>query len=278
MNYWVYRFEINPVKPFDDILTGELADLGFESFVNQSNGLEAFIPAEDDGSEVHSRVNSIAEQLGCEISFVREQIADQNWNAVWESEYPVVEIERKCLVRAPFHQPAGDYDLEIVIEPQMSFGTGHHQTTFMMLSLLLDFDVENKSVLDMGSGTGVLAIAAAMKGAKAVKAVDVEVWAYENTVHNARLNDVQIDVEKGDVSAIKGERFDLILANINKNVLLQDMKLYDDALEGKGSILLSGFFQTDVPEIIAQAVNCGMKVVKQIDKEGWAALHLSKTM
>lgn len=278
MNYWVYRFEINPVKPFDDILTGELADLGFESFVSQPNGLEAFIPAEDNGSEVNSRVNSIAEQLGCEISFQREQIEDENWNAVWESEYPVVEVERKCLVRAPFHQTSGDYDLEIVIEPQMSFGTGHHQTTFMMLSLLLNLDVENKGVLDMGSGTGVLAIAAAMKGAKVVKAVDVESWAFENTLHNACLNDVQIDVEKGDVRAIEEERFDLILANINKNVLLQDMKAYVDALEGKGSILLSGFFQTDVPDIIGQAENCGMKMVNQMDKEGWAALHLSKTI
>jgi len=277
MIYWVYRFEINPLKPFDDILTGELADLGFESFVNQSTGLDAFISEDDHSDEIFKSISRLTDALESEISFQREQIDDQNWNALWESEYPVVEIGMKCLVRAPFHEPAGDRDLEIIIEPQMSFGTGHHQTTFMVLSFLIENDVKNKSVLDMGSGTGVLAIAAKMKGAKSVKAVDIESWAYENTLHNARLNHVHIDVGKGDVNKIIGDKFDLILANINKNILLTDMKSYSDALEEKGVLLLSGFFQTDVSDIVAEAETCGMKLVNQKDNQGWAALYLSKS-
>ncbi len=275
MKYWVYRFQINPLKPFDDILTGELAELGFESFVNNANGLDAYISEQEDLSGIPQVISGI--QALADIQFERELIEDENWNAKWESEYPVVEVGKKCIVRAPFHEADERFDLEIVIEPQMSFGTGHHQTTYMMLTFLLDSDVTNRSVLDMGSGTGVLAIAAAKRGAKFVKAIDIESWAYQNTVHNAGLNHVQVDVEKGDVSAIKQHCFDLILANINKNVLLRDMKAYCDALETNGELMLSGFFQTDVSEIQSAAEQCGMKMVNQIDREGWAALYFSKS-
>ncbi len=275
MVYTVYHFQLIPQKPTGEILISLLADLPFESFQDTATGFDAFIPADLDTADLVDELVAQWSHLG-EISYTRESIADQNWNAVWESDYPVVAIGKRCLVRAPFHESDATYEMEIVIHPQMSFGTGHHATTWLMLSLLLDLEVHGQYVLDMGSGTGVLAIAAALRGAMLVQAVDIEDWAYRNTVENAALNGVDIRVAKGDVTQLDGALYHIILANINKNVLLADLKHYAAALHPGGIILLSGFFEPDVKEILAEAGKYGLTHTVTDTKDGWAALKMIK--
>ncbi len=275
MNYFVYRFHLLPQKPTGEILISLLADLPFESFQDTPEGFDAFIPESLDDPEAVGGLIAKWNHLG-DLRFTRELIPDQNWNAVWESDYPVVAIGKRCLVRAPFHESDTTYEMEIVINPQMSFGTGHHATTYLMLSMLLDLDLHGKYVLDMGSGTGVLAIATALRGAILVEAVDIEEWAYRNTLDNAALNGVDIRVVQGDVKMIDGATFDIILANINKNVLLADMQHYAATLHPGGIILLSGFFEPDVKEILAEAGKYALHHTVTETKDGWAALKLIK--
>lgn len=272
--YLKYHFTCSPLRPLSEILISELADLGFESFVDLPDGFEAYLPKGPEmDKQVQAMVNGYTE-LG-EVSFAMSEIAGQNWNALWEADYPEVRLGTRCLVRAPFHTEDGEVETEIVINPQMSFGTGHHATTYLMLDFLLGMDMEAKQVLDMGCGTGVLAIAAMMRGAKYALAIDVEDVAVENTLDNARLNNVHITVEKGGASQIGNRKFHLILANINKNVLRADMSVYAKALHSGGTLLLSGFFKTDEEELTTTALECGLKFVSKRNKDDWAALWFS---
>ncbi len=265
-----------PREPLAEILISELADIGFESFEESKNGFRAYIPGSDFSLAAVEQILEAKKGLG-EISFLREEIPDQNWNASWEASYPMVEIGTKCVVRAPFHTTLGKhYDLELIIQPQMSFGTGHHETTTLMLEHLLAIDLSGASVLDMGSGTGVLAIAAAKRGAESVMAIDIEEWAYKNSLENAALNDVSIIVEKGDVALIKGQSFDFIFANINKNVLLADMQQYALSLKSGGILFLSGFFTSDSEEIMAEALKHHLRDAVQTERKGWASLRIIK--
>lgn len=275
--YLKYHFTCIPPKPLSEILISELADLGFESFVDLPDGFEAYLPK---GPEIDEQLQTIVHtyaELG-EISFVKSEIAGQNWNALWEADYPEVRLDKRCLVRAPFHPEDGTVETEIVINPQMSFGTGHHATTYLMLDFLLGMDMDGMQVLDMGCGTGVLAIAAMMRGAREALAIDIEEVAVENTLDNARLNDVHITVEKGGASQIGARQFHLILANINKNILLADMSTYTRALQKGGTLLLSGFFSTDEDELRNHARDCGLKFVGKRNKDDWAALCFSTTL
>lgn len=272
--YLKYLFTCSPAKPLSEILISELADLGFESFVDLPDGFEAYLPK---GPEIDAQLQAIVHtyaELG-EISFVKSEIAGQNWNALWEADYPEVRLNDRCLVRAPFHPEDGGVETEVVINPQMSFGTGHHATTYLMLDFLLGLDLDGMKVLDMGCGTGVLAIAAMMRGAGHALAIDIEDIAVENTMENAGLNGVHITVEKGGASQIGDRKFHLILANINKNVLRADMSTYAKALHKEGMLLLSGFFTTDEEELRAEALNCGLKFVEKRNKDDWAALCFS---
>lgn len=275
MDYIVYRFTLEPLKPFGEILISELSELAFESFEDTAIGINAYVQEALDNEDKVKKIIGNLHHLGS-LNYEREQIPEQNWNAQWESDYPVVTIDHDCIIRAPFHESDKAYGLEIVINPQMSFGTGHHATTYLMMRFLLDTDCNGLRVLDMGSGTGVLAIAAAKRGAACVRAIDIEDWAYRNTLENMALNDVHIHVEKGGGDLLQGDHFDIILANINKNVLTADMSKYASALKTAGKLFLSGFFEADADEILAEAKKYGLYLNVKANRDHWAALYLIK--
>lgn len=243
-----------------DILTSQLAEIGFDSFVDAANGCEAYIPATqyDKG-----RLNAVLDEFSEDFSFdvKSELIEDRNWNEEWEKNYfkPLV-VGNECVVRAPFHKDFPHLKYEIVIEPNMAFGTGNHETTTMMLEFILQQNVGGKKVLDMGCGTGILGILASMKGAASITAIDIDKWSYEGTLENARLNSIRnIRVKHGDASLLGAEKFDLIFANIQRNVLLNDMPTYHSVLNQGGTLIMSGFYSEDIPAIKEKAESMGLK-------------------
>lgn len=277
MDYIEVNFEIEPLHPFDDILTAELADVGFESFVNFDTGLQAFIQQGLFHSDKLNELITEYTERGCKISFKIKTIPAQNWNAAWESNFEPIDVDGICTVRAPFHTKIETAKYDIIIEPKMSFGTGHHETTFLMLQQLLEMDLKGKSLLDMGCGTSVLAILATKLNAKEVLAIDNDSWSYENSIENCALNNCsQIQVKLGDASLLGGLKFNVILANINRNILLNDMLHYYVALEEKGELLISGFFDVDAPLLIEHAQKLGFKLVKKLTKNNWALIGLQK--
>lgn len=274
MPYIELNCKITPVKPFREILVAELAEFGFESFVEEEETLLAYIPEKDfDEKKIQSLQFEEAE-----FNYTFKAIEDENWNATWESSFEPVKVDDQCIVRASFHEVNKNYEFDIIISPKMSFGTGHHQTTYLMIQAMLELNLKGKSVLDMGSGTGVLAILAEKQGADSVLAVDIEDWAYENAKENIAINNCTCTiVEKGDVSNVKGKHFDVILANINKNVLKQDLSAYKNSLNPSGKLLLSGFFTHDNEELIELAKALGLIFVKENRKEEWSLLAFSAT-
>jgi len=265
------------VDPWNEVVIAALSDLGFDSFVEFESGVEAYI---DENKFEQNRLNEgilseIEKQTKTETTI--EKIPFQNWNAVWESDFHPVFVEDKLTILAPFHDHSIALGLSIVIQPQMSFGTGHHQTTWMMSKILLEMNTMPNRVLDMGTGTGVLAILAEKLGAKDVLAIDIEPWSVENTIENAKRNNCEnIKAFCGDIDLIDGHKFDLILANINKNILKSHMGQYANALESKSKLVLSGFFDSDSEELINYANQYGLIFDSKIEKETWAALILVK--
>lgn len=275
MNFTVLNFSIAPLDPFRDILFGELSEIGFDGFEDTEKGLLAYI-SEDrfDASLIKSL--RVMQNKALQISYTTEIIAEQNWNADWESDFEPIEVTKDCYVRAPFH-PSRNLPYEIVIEPKMSFGTGHHETTWLVLRQMLDIDFEGKTVLDMGAGTGVLAILASKLEAKEVLALDVDEWAYKNAIENTSMNGaVNITVEKGGFERIKQRTFHVILANINKNVLLQFMSVLSKCLEPSGILILSGFFEKDIADLRSRAEKNGLVERTKATKNDWALLQLMK--
>ncbi|MEY2764944.1 MAG: ribosomal protein methyltransferase [Bacteroidota bacterium] len=274
MNYIEVKFQINPVIPYRDVLTVYLADIDFESFVEEEDGLTAYIQ-KDAWDE--NRMALIIENWNvenCEVNYQWKEIAQQNWNAQWESQFEPIEVSDDCRVCAPFHDKT-NVPFELIIEPKMSFGTGHHATTHLMLSEMLTMDFTDKKVLDMGSGTGVLAILAEKKGASSLDAIDIDEWAFENCNENAlRNNCSKIQSIQGGAEKIN-QRYDIILANINRNILTRDGSIYWEHLVAGGHLLLSGFYEQDVP-ILMKAFPSG-KPIQQTVKEGWCMLHLTKS-
>jgi ribosomal protein L11 methyltransferase len=253
-----------------DILIARLGEIGFESFVENDEVLLAYIQGELYQEQLLKEI--FIEPLFHDVPYLMTQMEERNWNAEWESSYPFVLIDERCMVRAPFHDPNPNAEFDIVIEPKMSFGTAHHETTSQMIKLLLDEEIRGLKVLDMGCGTGVLAILAMMKGAASVMAVDNDEWAYENSVENLKRNGIHDQpVVRGDASAIENMTFDLILANINRNILLKDMHCYTDCLSEGGKLFMSGFYEADLPAIKAEAVRLGMKFVRHISLNSWVA-------
>jgi len=253
-----------------DILIAKLGEIGFESFVEEDEVLLAYIQGENYNEQLLKEIFN--EKLFHDIPYMMTQIEERNWNAEWESNYPSVLIDERCMVRAPFHEKNPNVEFDIVIEPKMSFGTAHHETTSQMIKLLLDEDVKGLNVLDMGCGTGVLAILAKMKGAAAVTAVDNNDWAYENSIENLRRNDIHDQtIILGDASVLESKTFDLILANINRNILLKDMHWCSESLSEGGKLFMSGFYEADLPAIKAEALRLGMKFVKHISCNNWVA-------
>ncbi len=282
MDYIEVYIRVKPVDPWSDILIAGLAEIGFESFSEEAYGLRAYIP---EPAFNEASVRSFFEDYtvgGREtspesLSFQVSRMGGKNWNAVWESNFSPVEIAGRCLVRAPFHEKPADIDYDIVIEPKMSFGTGHHETTVLVAEWLMDTDVKEKKVLDMGCGTGVLAILAAKMGASSVTAVDNYLYAWENTVENAERNGIKnIQALHGDATLLGDEQFDMILANITRNVLLEDMGTYCSVLSEGGSIFLSGFLLSDKEIIQGEAAKQGLRMAGSRQKGDWLSLKFIK--
>ena len=277
MNYYQFKLTRPEIQDESDLLIAQLADIGFESFEEEETTLIAYIPEKDYADTINDEVAQLLKNENAdamEVAF----IADRNWNEVWESNYPSVTISDACVVRAPFHEAPENIAYDIVIKPKMAFGTAHHETTAQVLKLLLAMDVAGKRVLDMGCGSGVLAILCSMKGAENVVAIDYDEWSYSNTIENAEVNNVtNIGVILGDAdSLVTSMAFDLILANINKNILIRDMYRYAQVLVAGGEIVFSGFYSEDIPDIVACAQKNGMSFLKSSTENNWAVTHFIK--
>lgn len=273
--YLEYRFTITPKEPATEILIAELGNIGFESFVENENGVVAYVKKEMNNTRLLENV-FILNSDEFVISYTKKEIAQTNWNAEWEKNFTPIQVDDLVSVRAPFHNnPNLKYD--IVIEPKMSFGTGHHETTHMMIQHLLKLDLKNKKVLDMGCGTGILAIFAEMKNAKPIDAIDIDNWCYLNALENVRRNNCNdIFVFEGDASLLIGKKYDLIIANINRNILLKDMQTYANCLNDKGVLLLSGFYKEDIPVIDIEVIKYQLKLETFIERNNWVALKYNK--
>jgi ribosomal protein L11 methyltransferase len=269
--YLGYHFRVFPKELGSEILIAELEEKPFESFIETETGFSAFIQKELWNENVLQGI-SILENPEFTISYTIEEIDQVNWNEEWEKNFEAIEVDGLCHVRAPFH-PKTQAKYDIVIEPKMSFGTGHHETTHMMIQHLLDTDVTEMKTLDMGCGTAILAILAEMKGAKPIDAIDIDNWCYLNSIENAERNNCKhIAVYQGDAALLKGKKYDLIIANINRNILLNDMQVYVDCLNPKGTILFSGFYQEDIPYIDESCIAKGLTFVKKLDRNNWVSL------
>jgi len=247
-----------------------LLDSGYDSFMETEATLQAYIASNKYDLEKLSKVLKV---VGNEIFFEKaEELPDQNWNAVWESNYDPVYIGSNCIVRAPFHQKPSGIEFDIVIQPKMSFGTAHHATTSLMAQFILDEEFTGKTVLDMGTGTGILSILASLKGAQKVTAIDNDEWAYSNAIENCGLNNIEnIEIIFGDASAIPEKDYDVLLANINRNILLYDIQHYARHLKKDAKIYLSGFYQPDLEAIVKEAEKFGWIFAGQKIKDNWVA-------
>lgn len=276
MNYLEFTYFISIKSIEKDILIARLAEIGFDSFVDTDNGFQAYIP------ENHYDKNK-TDELNFEFlkKFTSQPekkfIEDQNWNAEWEKNFDAVFIKEKCCIRAPFHKKPKNIEFDIIIEPKMSFGTAHHETTSMMMELLLKMGVKGKDVLDMGCGTGVLAILTAKMGAKKIMAIDNDEWAFNNTIENIEKNNVSnIETLLGDAALIQGKKFDVIIANINRNILLADIKNYAPCLNNNGYLLMSGFYEKDLELIKKASEQENLKFNNYISKNNWVAVVFEK--
>lgn len=278
MRYIEVHFNFSPdTEVIADVLSAGMGEIGFESFVRENTGLTAFIP--------HSLFSEkklkdlIADFiLDAKISFSFNLLEDKNWNEEWEKNYfqPIL-IENKCLIHSSFHDVDGAFDYRILIDPKMSFGTGHHQTTGLILKETLSMDLQGKSVLDMGCGTAVLAILASMKGANPITAIDIDEWAYKNTIENVKLNGTNnIDVFLGGAELLGNEIYDVIFANINRNILLQDISAYAKVLNTNGTLIMSGFYKEDVPAIREKSEENGLVFHHSSDMDNWSAVTCIK--
>ncbi len=275
--YTAYRFIINPIQPASEILLAELGEKDFESFEETAEGLTAYIQQHLDHPQILDDIH-ILTSSEFDINYTKEIINQVNWNEEWEKNFTPIDVDGICYVRAPFHQPKNT-EYEIVIEPKMSFGTGHHETTYLMMKYLLQLDLAQKKVLDMGCGTAILAILAMMRGALAADAIDIDRWCYENSIENIEKNNIQnVKVIEGDANVLpKHPTYDLVIANINRNILLDDMHKYVETMNETSEILFSGFYTEDIPAIKAEAEKNGLIFVDNLEKNNWTALHFKKT-
>ena len=276
MNTIELTIELNPIEPWSEILVAELSDLGFESFVNTEAGIIAYAPESINYDEVIAE-SSLNEEALFKFSLSKKVIPYQNWNSTWEENFQPVYIEEYASILAPFHDAKLGKRMVVTIQPQMSFGTGHHQTTWMMTKALFELDEIPRHVLDMGTGTGVLAIVAEKLGAQRILAIDIEDWSAINAAENAERNkSSKIECKCGDIDVLGNEKFGLVIANINKNILKAHMEAYSNALNPGGTLLLSGFFISDVEELILYAGNYNLEKTKLFQKDEWAAIQLEK--
>jgi len=273
MKFVELEVSFNQLEPWRDILLSELAELGFESFVNTKDGLKSYI-SEDNFSLLDL---SFLKDYESVTKIENRLIEDRNWNEEWENNFDPVFVEDKLVIYAPFHTDDFPQKMKIIIQPQMSFGTGHHQTTWLMAQRLFELNLKDKQVLDMGTGTGVLAVLAEKLGASSVFAPDIDEWSYRNAQENVALNSCSgITVEMGGHELIEGKQFDLIIANINKNVLIEHLSVYSNCLKTGGKLLLSGFFSTDCDDLEEHAKRYGFIFEDKFSKDEWALMQFQK--
>ena len=278
MDYNKITIKINPFEEWlRDVLTAQLGEIGFDSFLETETGVEAYIPvAHYNENSLFQVIKSFEDDFSFDV--INEIIKSQNWNEVWEKNYfkPLL-IKNECLVRAPFHTDFPKAKYEIIIEPNMAFGTGNHETTTMMIETILENKMENRNILDMGCGTGILGILASKKGAKKITAIDIDEWSYTGAKENARLNQIEnMEVKLGDAHLLGSEKFDIIFANIHKNVLINDMPAYSEVLKPDGMLVMCGFYTEDIPDIKAKAENLGLKDIGFKSNNNWVAYSFVK--
>jgi len=278
MQYIKAIFKFKSIEEYQqDLLISDLADTGFDTFEDSENGFTAFVIKENfNEQDLIGLLANYAEDFTAE--YFLEDVADENWNAEWEKNFNPLIIDDVCYVRATFHEPQPSYPYEIVIDPKMAFGTGHHQTTTMVMQYILAADVKDKDILDMGCGTGILAILAAKLGAKTLMAIDYDDICYESTLENAALNNVEnLEALCGSKEVIPNEEYDIILANINRNILLDQIGRYAEVLKAEGKIFFSGFYlDPDLSMITAECAKYGIKYLDHKQNGDWVAAQFEK--
>ena len=274
--YIEYNFTVSPKEPATEILIAELGAISFESFVETKKGVNAYIQEQDWNKNILDDIYILSSDE-FKISHVFEEIEQVNWNEEWEKNFNPITVDDVCCVRAPFHDKP-NVKFDIVIEPKMSFGTGHHETTHMMIQHLLQLNIENKKTLDMGCGTGVLAILAEMRGAKPIDAIDIDNWCFLNTEENIERNNCDnIIAYEGDAGLLNGKKYDLIIANINRNILINDMEIYASCLDFDADLLLSGFYLEDLPLIKDVCEKNNLSFVMNFERNNWIAARFKKS-
>lgn len=276
MAHAVLSIKVSPIEPGREIIISELSDLEFEGFLETDDGVEAYIPEEQLNVQQVEKVFATLQEAEFEISFESSVAEEKNWNEEWEKNFDPVEIKDLCRIRAPFHEPNSGFKVEVIIMPKMSFGTGHHATTSLMVEYLMTSKVQGP-LLDMGSGTAVLAILARKLGVTNVMAIDIDDWAYENAPDNCALNAINdIEILQGDASLLSNKKFNTVLANINRNVLLEDIPVYSDVLEINGQLFVSGFYTEDLAMIKEVAEKSALIFNGNLVKDNWVSAHFTK--
>lgn len=277
MDYTEVSITVEPKHPWAEIILQDLADIGFDSFVEEPEKVLAYIPDEDFKEKDLETLVQAYKEKEVTVSYSIKKIPTQNWNETWENEYKAITIGKELLIRAPFHEDDGSYKLSIEIQPQMSFGTGHHQTTFLLSQTLLNLDLKGKKVLDVGTGTGILGIIASKRGASSVFGNDIDELSIENAIENRDRNKIEnFLIKKGSIEIVPNEEYDVIIANINRNVLIEQMEDYSRLCKNNGTLLLSGFYEDDIIAIVNVAENYGFNLKEILTKETWAVLKLEK--
>lgn len=282
MNYYELTFTyVSPIEAsiLNDVLAAELGEIGFESFTENENGLQGYI------SDTIHNVEVLKEKLASfplenvEIRYTESLVESKDWNEEWEKNYfKPIRIDKDCIIRASFHEDEPGYAYTIIIDPKMAFGTGNHETTYLMISEMLKLDLNGKELLDMGCGTAVLAILARMKGAARVVAIDIDQWAYDNALENIRLNHTnEIQVALGGAEQIPATgQFDLVFANINRNILLADIRHYNACMKPGALLYMSGFYVQDIPAIEEECNRNGLALLSHTEKNNWVAVKVQK--
>ena len=273
-NYLEFNFKIFPLQPWNEILMAELIEIGFDSFTEEHDGILGYIQ-KDLFNENQLKEINLFKNDEVKISYTFQEMPNINWNEEWEKNFSPINVENQVSIRAEFHENQ-NLPHEIIIQPKMSFGTGHHATTYLMIQQMLDLDFQNKAVLDMGCGTSVLAIFAKQKGAGKTLAIDIDEWSVENSVENAERNGVELEVSQGTAENLGKEKFDIILANINRNILISDIPTYVSVLNDGGQLLLSGLCFFDVDDILEVCTQQNLTLKKKLQREEWVSLLLEK--
>ena len=274
MQYKEIDIKFNPANQYKDILIAQLYNIDFDSFLEYEKGIKAYVKIDVFSEEKFNKIIKDI-SLNIDIEFKIINLENKNWNEKWEANFSPVFVGKKCVIRADFHLKSNDVEYDIVINPKMSFGTGHHETTHLMIEKMFDLNFYNKKVIDIGCGTSVLSILASKLKAQTITAIDTDIWAYNNSIENIDRNNVSnVNLINDNIYNIKHQQFDIILANINRNVILEDITTYATFVTEKSDVLLSGFLKEDTAEILKKSEQLGFELVDSKNKNKWQIIHL----